>query len=382
MSDVSPLVATVASELASRIRSGALPSGRTLPSERQLAEEFGVSRIVIRAAVKEVQGMGLLLCKPRCRPIVQPSAPLERMPETAAGPRTIAIWLWPNTADYAAASILKGIQRAVRPDQARLVVASAAGDHWWAFVDSEERFLRSLAEDPHAMGAIVWYLGGERNRPALDAVRSAGVPLVFVDRLPPDDFDADFVGTNNDSAAYACVRHLVELGHRRIALITNSDKVSAVREREAGYRRALAEAGIAYRDDLLWEDRLDLPEGVEAALDSLLGLPHPPTAIFGINDHIALQVHEALVSRGIDVPGRISVVGFDGLLRWVPGGGYLTGAQQDFSTMGQLAAELILRRAQEGAPRAYRHLLLDAPLVLKGSTDRREPVGSEPLADS
>jgi DNA-binding LacI/PurR family transcriptional regulator len=357
------LVSAVAGKLAEMIRSRALQDGTGLPSERKLSVDLAVSRGIVRAAIRELKRMGLLETKPRCRPVVRSQRPA---PLTVR--QHVGIWLWPNTGDYAAASILKGIQSAGLGQEVRLIVGHPPRWDWESRIESEARFLQSLTEDPVEAGAIVWYLGGERNLPALRAMRAANVPLVFIDRLPPDGFAADYVGTNNRSAAAAGVRHLLELGHRRIAMITNMDKVSSVLQRESGYRSAMAEAGIEPDPVLIQQDSIDEPEGVEAALNVLLNDERPPTAIFCVNDHLALQVYEALQSRGVSVPGTVSVLGFDGLLRWVPGGGYLTTHSQDFERIGQLAAELVLERMTSGPPEAYRHLLLDAPLFDRGST--------------
>jgi LacI family transcriptional regulator len=121
-----------------------------------------------------------------------------------------------------------------------------------------------------------------------------------------------------------------------------------------------------------WIQRVavDEPSGVKGALDALLSLTQPPTAIFCINDHLGLQVYEELGFRGLRIPGDISLVGFDGLLRWLPGGGYLTTASQDFERMGQLAAELAIERIAGGKPNAYRHYLLDAPILNRSSSGR------------
>lgn len=366
---MSPLVSSVVEKLTGLMRHGELPAGQPLPSERQLADDLGVSRPILRAAIRILEKEDMLLCKPRCRPVVRISEAKAARQAEAGGNRHIALWLWPNSVEYAAATILNGIQRGGLPESTHLVVSGApASDDWDAVLQAEERFLLSLAEDPQAAGGIVWYLGGEHNLPALRAVREAGVPLVFVDRLPPVEFDADFVGTYNERAACEVIRHLAALRHRRIAVLTNLDKVSSVLERETGFRRGLAEAGLDA--DLFREVHNDLEEDVAEAIDFLLALPEPPTAICGINDGIALHIHDVLTSRGLEVPRDISVVGFDGLLGWLPGGGYLTTAHQDFLGIGQTAAELVLRRIQTGAPRAFRHVLLDAPLREHGSTGR------------
>lgn len=366
MTKLSPLAAGIAGTLAARIHQGDFPSGRALPSERSLAQEFGASRLVIRASLGELERRGLLTRQLRCRPVVSARPVPAGVTETAQ--RTVAIWLWPHAADFGASLILKGIQSVQADPNLRLTIASAVGTDWTGIIASEARFLNQIAADPQIVGGIVWYLGTDQNRPAIENVQAAGKQLVFVDRLPPTGSQFDYVGTDNKNAAEDAVKHLVELGHRNIACISNRDPASSVKERIEGYRSALYSAGIAFRADYLVPVQRDDESGVTAAVDRLLSLPEPPTAIFGINDVIALQVHEELVQRGYTIPSQISVMGFDGLLRWVPGGGHLATAKQNFERIGQLAMEILIENLEQGANARCRHMLLEAPLALQGST--------------
>lgn len=370
------MVRAVIEEMQARIDHGTFAAGRSLPSERYLAEQFEVSRLVIRQAIKELDNLGLISCKPNCRPVVKPRGPrLARRDQN--GPRHLFIWLWPNTAYYSASCILKGIQSVAVPPDVRLVVGSASDSTGFeGCLASEDKFLRGVAADEHAAGLIIWYLGADQNRPALQEVRDAGIPMVFVDRRPPGPMDGDHVGIDNFAASQAAVRHLVGLGHGRIALVTNQDLASTVRERESGYRSALQEANIPFDYELVRHETVDEQEGIEPVLDGLLALETPPTAIIGINDQIALQVYEGLQSRGVVVPRHMSVLGFDGLLRWVTGGGYLTSCCQPFERIGQIAVELLLDRMSSGFSTAFRHVLLEAPLVTCGSTDTPLPTST------
>ncbi|HLK13867.1 MAG TPA: GntR family transcriptional regulator [Fimbriimonadaceae bacterium] len=359
----SPLASSVAERITELIHSGEFAHGQGLPSERELSSRFGVSRGVVRLALKQLAASGVIESKANCRPVIRKT----RRP-TKTDRKQICIWLWPNTADFAASSIMKGIHRAGLEEDIRLVVGHAQGGNWDSIYEAESRFLHNLADDPEHSGAIIWHLGHERNLGPLRTLRARGVSLVFIDRLPPAGFEADYVGTNNEAAAEAAVQHLVSLGHKRIALITNIDGCSSVREREAGYRRALKDAGIPYDGELVLRDSIDEPEGVQQLIGAALALKAPPSAVFCINDHMALQARDALTQRGLSIPGDISLVGFDGTLRWVPQGGHLTTLNQDFQRIGQLAADLVIERMTMGPPAAYRHLLLDAPLIDNGST--------------
>jgi LacI family transcriptional regulator len=339
---------------------GEYPIGSALPSERLLSEKLLASRTIIRAAILELTDSGHLSSRPRCRPVV-----LEP-PTTRTKAATIAVRLWPSTSDFIASQILRGIQRAA-PEGTRFVVANVGDGDWTSHVQSEVNFLNSLSSDPAIGGAILWFLGGEANRTALAKLKSSGMPIVLIDRESPPSCPTDFVGTHNFRAAQKATDHLIRLGHERIAIFSNCDNASTVRDRENGYRRALSEARIPFDYDLFFRDTVDDPVGVEEGIDRMLTLSNPPTALFCINDHIALQAYEALTARGISIPSSISIIGFDGLLRWIPGGGYLTSMHQDFERMGEIAIELITQRAQF-ASSVYRHVLLDSELKEQGST--------------
>lgn len=371
----SPLVSAVVAGIRGDIVSGHLSAGRRLPSERELSIRFQVSRAVVRQAIRILEAEGLIEHLPNCRPVViQKNQSRQELVHPHY--RYLGIWIWPNMGEYGASMIIKGIQRAVKDPTVRLMIANAVGEDWHSRIESEEAFLRRIANDPHAIGLIAWYLGGEENLSSLNALREKNIPIVFIDRLPPDDFQADFVGTDNLGASKALVKHLLDLGHRRIGYVTNLDDVSAVHEREKGYRDALEIAGVPYDASLIFtyssadDDHAD--PAIERLVNSILTHPTPPTAICAVNDTIALTLYEALMRRGIRIPGQMSIVGFDGLLRWLPSGGYLTSACQAFERIGEISADLLIGRSLSGTPSAYRHVLLDAPMLDKGSTARAE----------
>jgi len=361
---IGTLATGVAHTLEARIREGTLPFGRALPSERELAAEFEVSRGVIRAAIGALAEAGLIDHRPNHRPVVR------NQPRTAnaGGTRKLGAWLWPNSGHFAAASILKGIQSTDLGPNAQVIVASGAGDDWSSVLDSEREFLESMADDPATLGVIAWYLGGEYNLPSLQKLQDRKVPTVFVDRLPPAGLDIDYVGTNNLDSAAQAVQYLLNLGHRRIGMISNIDPASSVAEREEGYCRALLDAGIRIQDEWIQRATHDAVGGVVLAVEAILQSPDRITAVFCINDLLGLHVYDILVGMGVRVPEDFSVVGFDGLLRWAPGGGYLTTMRQDFERMGRLAATMVEEKALGKAPALNRRYLLDAPLTLGASS--------------
>jgi len=357
------MAVSAAASIRVHIEDGTFEAGKPLPSERALAERYGVSRALVREAVGLLNAQGVIHSEPNCRPIVR-SKPIR------AG-RHIGVWLWPQAEDYMSSSTFRGIQRGVSGSDLKLVVAPTPDGPWEAVVDAERRFLEEIAEDELAAGVIIWYIGGEKNLDALLAVRATGLPIIFVDRRSPEGIETDFVGTDNLRSAHRGVNHLIQLGHRRIACVTNSDRASSVAERIEGYRRALGEARIEADPQCLIE--LDPGEGMwpaysEQTIDRLMAMDERPTAVFVINDVMALYLLEAAKTRGIRVPEDLSILGFDGVLDWVPGGGPVTTLVQDFSRMGEIAVDLLLERFDRPHSPIYRHVLIDAPLSLRGST--------------
>jgi LacI family transcriptional regulator len=289
----------------------------------------------------------------------------------ASARHTLALWLIHRPTDAETPSLLYGIQHALDPNNYRLLIENPTADTWEAVKQAEERFLDRLTEDQDIAGALIWYIGGVQNLPALKRVRARRIPLVFLDRLPPKGFEADHVGIDNVASAEHAVRHLIQRGHRNIAHLSNVDAASTVAARLEGYRRALDSARIPFRPELVAQatgSDVEVNARCPALVEALLGVPDPPTALFVVNDRLALMMIEALRAAGRRVPDDMAVVGFDGIERWTPGPSFLTTINQPFERMGARAVDLLLHRIHSGFGTAFRHVLLEAPLSIHGST--------------
>jgi len=379
----SPTVNRIAVSLEERIAKGVYKPGQWLPTERALADEFQVSRIVVRSAIKEVERRNLVICSSRCRPLARNTrveTPAST-PSVAKVRRTLALWIWPNPTWPGSMMIAKGIRRSLDHDDFRLILESAMGDTTDDLLRSEDRFLRRISDDRDMEGVMLWYLGAEVNRPALQALRDANIPMVFLDRRPPAGFDADYVGVDNMRAAEHAVKHLINMGHRSIAHVTNLDTASTIAERLAGYTRALEKAHIEYHPEFVVHDTGSQPDDIDSCVSIVAPLfdrPNPPTAIFAVNDEVALRVVAAIKQLGLRIPEDIAVAGFDGIRRWTPESAFLTTVYQPFERMGEQAVDLLLERIESGPEGSYKHILLDAPLHI-GSSSRKtqeEPTGA------
>ena len=150
----------------------------------------------------------------------------------------------------------------------------------------------TLVVNPADSDADAWVLLAP-SEPQIRAVLALGTPAVIVngaaDALPAVDGD-------NIGSAAAVANHLLGLGHRRIGLIAGKQEMLNARDREEGFRRVLVEAGIAWDLDLVQEGRFDRALG-RAAMERLLALKNPPTAVFACNDSMALGALDVLAGR-------------------------------------------------------------------------------------
>lgn len=178
---------------------------------------------------------------------------------------------------------------------------------------------------------------------ALDA---AQVPAVALSSVPIEGF-ASVILSDERAAGRQVARHLLDLGHRRLAIINGPSDTASAMQRRAGFLEEIAHAGQAS-----WVEEAGGDYGFEsgvAAADHLLGLARHPTAIFAANDIMAAGVLKVAANRGIAVPIDLSVVGFDGsvLTRMLTPA--LTSVHRPFGAMAAAAADQLIARI-EGTP--------------------------------
>jgi DNA-binding LacI/PurR family transcriptional regulator len=200
----------------------------------------------------------------------------------------------------------------------------------------------------------------------LHRLAAARIPLVAID--PPTEPGAAVrsVGTTNWLGGLTATRHLIELGHRRIAIIGGPPGLWSSRARLDGYRAALAAAGIAADESLVRSDEFWVSGGRRKAAE-LLSLPQPPTAVVAGNDGQAFGVLQALGERGLRAPDDLSVVGFDDVpvASWATPA--LTTIRQPLAAMAA-AAFRMLRADPATAAGEPHHVELATTLVIRDST--------------
>lgn len=172
-------------------------------------------------------------------------------------------------------------------------------------------------------------------------------PIVLIDRIPLG-FTGDAVMTDNFSAAYDGTRHLIELGHRQIAIITGQLNLSNGLDRLDGFRKALQEEHLALPDKYLQRGDFQLESGYRCGLE-LMRLPMPPTAIFSCNNRMTLGLMRALGELHVQCPEAVSVLGFDDFEWSAYFTPRLTTIAQPAFEMGRQAMQILLRKLQAPA---------------------------------
>lgn len=329
------------------------PRGR--PTIVDVAARAGVSKSLVSLALR-----GSPAVAPSSRDaILAAAAELGYRPNAAAqalaarSSRTVGVLVL-DLHNPVFAEILDGVLAGVRARGYRTMVVTGAD------AAQERPELDKLLEF-RAEGLV---LVSHRLDPATLRAIAAETPVVVATRRDVTGRGIDTVCTDDRAGAELAVAHLVALGHRRIVHLGGGDDPAAA-DREEGYRDAMAAAGLA-REVVVVPGGLDDAAG-HAAASAALSLRRRPTALFVVNDFAALGALAAVADAGLDVPGDVSVVGYDGTrlsgLRSIG----LTSVAQPLGDIGRLAAERLFDRIDGRRTRA-RHTVLPARLVERATT--------------
>ena len=256
------------------------------------------------------------------------------------------------------AEIAKGVSAAIRPLGYDVVICNSEED--CAFESSEIDRLLARQVD----GLILASAQPPSWVDVFERIEARGVPYVLIDRRFAN-VRAPYVGADDEAIGRIATAHLVERGCRRIAHIAGPPLTPGV-SRLKGYREALAEAGLTVPDSYVVNANDDAT-GYQAAR-RLLALDPRPDGIFGYNDPTATGAMKAILEAGVAIPGEIKVIGvgnvhYSDLLR-VP----LSTIDQGSATIGQQAAEILVKSIGSKRRRQPRTVIIEPTLVAREST--------------
>ncbi|KAB8291928.1 LacI family DNA-binding transcriptional regulator [Bifidobacterium avesanii] len=253
--------------------------------------------------------------------------------------------------------LLQGASEHTQPDGIRLVLSMLGESETAVGPWVEEVVVR------RPLGVIVVF-----SKPSMSLAKrlaSRQIPCAFIDPWGNPTTGTMSVQADNWSGGLFATRHLIELGHRRIATITGPENAMCSAARLDGYRAALREAGIEADPQLVRHGRFQVEDGERLATE-LLSSPRRPTAIFAQSDFIAMGVYRAAKELGLTIPEDLSVVGFDDIQTAAYMGPALTTIHQPLNEMASAATRMILD-AHHGRPVSDR-VILPTSLVVREST--------------
>lgn len=334
-----------------------LVEGDRLPTEPQMMEALGVSRITVRRAVseleaqgvvKKIQGSGTFLSAPPTLHLSQPAIPLV---------------IPGDSSDSALLSLIQGAGDCLAKYGCRTTnyFANYGGE-------DEARILRQLAAAGEKC-VLVFPADDRVNRHLFPELERQGMKFVYMGRRPTWS-SGSFVGSDDVSGGYQATCHLIGQGYSRIAFLSSAPAATArsIPGRMLGYRQALEEHGLAY--DEAYIRCVEDEENFADVLAEMMSLNPRPDAFFCVNDMTAVELLYRL--EPYQIPGRpkIAVVGFDNssILKSLPFA--LTTVEQSFYRTGYEAAETAVQILTHNPAFAV-HKILPVKLIVRETTPRK-----------
>lgn len=346
-----------------RILDGRLPAGTRLQTDNELALEYKISRDSVRQALALLADEGLIERTQGRGTFVRQQPEANLSPGAAQEQKRIGLLLnrIDNSQDYL--DILVGVEQAVKLHDYSISFNYTERDS-----DQQIRdILRMHANQ--VSGLIIYPVVNATYLEEIRTLQMANFPLIFIDRYL-SDLTTDYVGTDNRGGGYRATEHLIILGHRRIGFIflneETPENTSSVRERLQGYNQALQTYDVPQDPTLITADLSPEYSNVQQSLKAFLQRPDRPSAIFAVNDIVALDVMQAAHALGLQIPQDLAIIGFDDERFASRINPPLTTIAQSFFDIGLRAGTLLVSRI-EGLTGPPRHIELAANLIIRES---------------
>jgi GntR family transcriptional regulator, arabinose operon transcriptional repressor len=344
-----------------RILDGRLSVGTRLPTDDELADLYQISRDTVRQAlallaneglIERVQGRGTFVIQPRSNgsPVTQPKQ------------KQIGLVLNRTLRTHLTMNLLVGVEQAAKSHGYNVSFTYAEGEQ-----DQQARDIARLQAN-HVLGMIIWAMGDTTHDNSIQQLQTDQFPLVLIDRYFPG-LAIDYVGSDNIGGGYRATEHLLILGHRRIGFVFAQEETlqtTSVYERWQGYCKALQKYEVPYDETLVVPDVRKLQSGAREGLVEFLQRPDRPSAIFAVNDYIALDVLQAARAIHLRIPEDLAVVGFDDQEFAAHVHPSLTTIKQQFIDIGLRAGTLLINRI-EGMAGPPKHIELPTNLFIRES---------------
>lgn len=344
--------------LRDQINGGALSPGDRLPSIPEMRARHDASVATVDRALGILENDGLIVRINGNGVFVAE----RRESKPVVNGRPLIGLILPNCHNEFFSPIIEAVEHEASLAGYRVLIANSRGNP-----DLEAQLLEQLTEE---CAGLLILPSGTGNQKAFAGLLERKMPFVLMDR-GVEGLSVPLVSEENERGGYLATRHLLALGYRRIHVVAEAlATVSSLRERVAGYRRALAESGVHYDPSLILQaDLLPQIAGYSLTRDLLLREPsNHGFALLALNESTARGCYMALREQGRRVPHDAAVVGFGDLLAplFEPP---LTAIRQNPGGMGREAARRLIEFIKAGKPTKAGHTRLEVSLIVRGSSD-------------
>jgi GntR family transcriptional regulator, arabinose operon transcriptional repressor len=365
--DNRPLYVRIIEEYKAKILEGELKENERLPSEMEVANDYGVSRITSKRAFEELERDGFIYRVKGSGSYV--AVRKEKKGKTVSfsnAMKVIDIVIPFDSSQGRSIDMIRGINDYLQENGYFLKILNTIQD-----VNKERELLSSLY-NTGASGIIYYPISGRNNSDILQILSLNNFPVITVDKYF-EGLPIDYVISDNLSGSYNAISYLINKGHENIGYISEIalETATSVRDRFYGYCKALKDNGLEIKYDnyvvnYIDDIRINHPELLESftiksspfnkkcmeymkrILNGFLDRQDKITAIHTVNDYVAMHILKTALDMGVKVPDELSIVGFDNIEisqhLEVP----LTTVEQDFYQVGYKAAMVLIDRISSG----------------------------------
>lgn len=358
------------------ISSQVLKVGDRIPTEKELMERFGVSKITVVNAlsglvnekiITRVPGKGTFVSEPESQmPATSPISAVKPVHKTSGemGTRLIGL-IMPSIYDYFTIRLIQGIQQALNENDYRCVIYLSEGD-----IDKEKEAIQTCS-NIGVKGLLIFPVDEELFNEEILSMKFAGFPFVLIDRYLPG-VETHYIASDGRLGANMAVNYLWELGHRDIAICSDSPiQTVTVQERIDGYMNAFKEKGALINP-------AHIVTGFEIGS---LEQTHPlyryiknrmATAYITLNGILGVKIYQIARQAGLKVPEDISIISFDDPTSIIEGYSTFTHVKQFERDMGYRAAYTLLEviNSDDGQDGKYFKTLVEPELVIGETTGK------------
>ncbi len=336
-----------------------LQVGDPILSENKLASQYKVSRITVRRAISELVNKNVLFAEQGKGTFVANHHNFKKENTESLLTRTIGLIVPTINVSYFS-DIARGVEDAANNKDYHVIFCNSDSK-----LEKEKTYMKQLY-NKKMEGLIIFPTGYSYKNKYWKKLIRAKIPFVIVDVLV-SGLEADYVITDDIDGSYKAVKHLINLGHKRIGHIRGTENYSTAEKRMEGYMKAILDSGLEFDENLIQGNNFSKSRYGYLAMEKFLNMNPRPTAIFAANDTLALGAYNAIIEAGLRVPEDIALVGYADLVESRRMDVPLTTVHQPGYKMGKAACKRLIEKIKNKKCNETKKIVLKTKLIIRRS---------------